>query len=593
MPASPDFSYPGLAVLAWVLCVFLVSGAGALVASIVILRGYRRSVSRYMQERSSASALPPAGPAWRAAEAADTANGAIARCDAHENLSGVLLYRASVQEPRRLAIRYATAGALFALAVGSAAYFALSQAQVNYLRAAGHPLQLALFSWIAAWPVVLVVSQVAASRRRHAAVLVTGYFALFAGLVAVMSTLPTEAPVHLGDAKLPAWAGESPLRLGMRWLAFNLAPTVLILVFRRRRLRTIAPLMLGFSTVVAAGVLGSIALAFVYQDASVRAIVQVARALDTQAGSALFIYLALVGLAAALLFASLGWLALRWIRSAYSRKSMSDQALGIEAQWLVFAVFYAGLLAYAGPAWAFAPLLAFLVARSLLAARHRTARGRRAVHAVTMLVLRVFSLGPHSEALFDALTRRWRYVGSVILIAGPDLALATLAPRQFLAFVSGRLQRLFVRSDGDLDSALAGLDRLPDADGRFRINDFFCTADTWQATLMRLLTNTEVVLMDLRNFRATHAGCVFEIRTLLQAMPLARLVFVVDSTTDRQALTQTLHAALARLPVSSPNYRASALDVPLIEFAGTSSRALQPLLRTICHAAAGGAQKLA
>jgi hypothetical protein len=298
-------------------------------------------------------------------------------------------------------------------------------------------------------------------------------------------------------------------------------------------------------------------------------------------------------LAASLLFALLGSLALLWIRRAYRRKSISDQSLGVDAQWLVFAVFYAGLLAYAGPAWAAAPLAAFLAARSLLVAWQNSASARRESHAATLLVLRVFSLGPQSEALFDALTRRWRYAGSVILIAGPDLALSTLAPRQFLAFLSGRLQRLFVRSEADIDSALARLDRRPDADGRFRINDFFCTTDTWQATLVRLLAQTDVVLMDLRNFRAMNAGCIFEVRTLLQTMPLARLVFVVDDTTDRHALAQTLHDTLSTLSERSPNFCATRADVPLIELAGISSDALQPLLRSICHAAIRDQRELA
>jgi hypothetical protein len=316
----------------------------------------------------------------------------------------------------------------------------------------------------------------------------------------------------------------------------------------------------------------------------VRAIAHIAQTLDAQAAGAFAIYLALLGVAAALAFALLGWLALLWMRRAYQRKTISDQSLGIEAQWLVFAVFYAGLLAYAGPAWCAAPLLAFLVARSVLAAWQKIV-SRPDVHVVALLVLRVFALGPHSEALFDALTRRWRHAGSVILIAGPDLALSTLAPRQFLAFVSGPLQRLFVRSPGEVDSALAGLDRRPDADGRFRINDFFCTADSWQPTLARLLAHSDVVLMDLRGFRADSAGCIFELHTLLRAMPVARLTFVIDATTDRDALTQTMKEALDALPATSPNRHLRTTDVRLFELDRVAFAPVQRLLQALCDAA--------
>jgi hypothetical protein len=47
-------------------------------------------------------------------------------------------------------------------------------------------------------------------------------------------------------------------------------------------------------------------------------------------------------------------------------------------------------------------------------------------------VLRVFALGKRSEALFEALSRPWRYIGSVSLIAGEDLALSTVAPAVLL-----------------------------------------------------------------------------------------------------------------------------------------------------------------
>jgi hypothetical protein len=45
------------------------------------------------------------------------------------------------------------------------------------------------------------------------------------------------------------------------------------------------------------------------------------------------------------------------------------------------------------------------------------------------------------------------------LFAGTDLALSTVAPHQFLAFVSGKLNRLFVRGEITHKRSLAALDR--------------------------------------------------------------------------------------------------------------------------------------
>jgi hypothetical protein len=55
--------------------------------------------------------------------------------------------------------------------------------------------------------------------------------------------------------------------------------------------------------------------------------------------------------------------------------------------------------------------------------------------------------------------------------------------------VSGRLARLFVDSDSTLARSIAALDDLRHPDGRFRINDFFCHGDTWQAVLRRLIVH--------------------------------------------------------------------------------------------------------
>jgi hypothetical protein len=89
------------------------------------------------------------------------------------------------------------------------------------------------------------------------------------------------------------------------------------------------------------------------------------------------------------------------------------------------------------------------------------------------LVLRVFALGHRSEVLFDAVTRHWRHLGYVRLIAGTDWALSTIAPHQFLAFVTGTLEHLFISSEWAIENAFVGLDNRRDHDGRFRINDFF------------------------------------------------------------------------------------------------------------------------
>jgi hypothetical protein len=53
-------------------------------------------------------------------------------------------------------------------------------------------------------------------------------------------------------------------------------------------------------------------------------------------------------------------------------------------------------------------------------------------------------LGKVSQRLFDALDKHWRHVGSIQMIAGPDLATTTVEPHEFLDFLRGRLARRFI-----------------------------------------------------------------------------------------------------------------------------------------------------
>ena len=58
------------------------------------------------------------------------------------------------------------------------------------------------------------------------------------------------------------------------------------------------------------------------------------------------------------------------------------------------------------------------------------------------------------------------------------------------------------------------MDVEPDRDGRFRINEFCCRDDTWQATVVALIERADAVVMDLRGFTAERRGCEFELKEL-------------------------------------------------------------------------------
>jgi hypothetical protein len=171
------------------------------------------------------------------------------------------------------------------------------------------------------------------------------------------------------------------------------------------------------------------------------------------------------------------------------------------------------------------------------------------------------------------------------MITGPDVALSTVQPHQFLDFLGRKLARHFVRDQASLARSLAERDQSRDPDGRFRINNFFCHADSWQAALPRLVENGEAVLMDLRSFSATNAGCIHELEHLAHNVPFGRCLLVVDQTTDEAFLKHTLTAAGDTLTPASPNYQRALADAAIYRFApGTT--AMRRLLRRLCEASA-------
>jgi hypothetical protein len=328
--------------------------------------------------------------------------------------------------------------------------------------------------------------------------------------------------------------------VAMQWSA----PLLLLLVTGSRKLRGVAPITLsGLLTFGLAPLLGSRLTAL---------------AASTVAGGA---WLLSIGTNAGFFLLALptGWFAwrrLKAIAQAYESKGLSDAQLLARTWWLMFVAALAITLANV-PAhrdqWPIIFVvggLAYLVFPRLLAwtlARLRLERNRPP--ARTLLLLRVFGYTKRTEQLFDRIAARWRLCGPVTMIAAPDVIARTVDPEDFLRYLTGRLSSAFVQTRQDLDSRIAALDQTPDPDGRYRINEFCCRNNTWQATVVELMGRADAVVMDLRGVTAKHRGCEFELQQLAARLPPERIVLVVDQSTDRRFIDNAMlgHGA-DRLP---------------------------------------------
>jgi hypothetical protein len=273
----------------------------------------------------------------------------------------------------------------------------------------------------------------------------------------------------------------------------------------------------------------------------------------------------------------------------YRQKKTSVQSITMDAVWLLFGIFQSIGLIFEGERWFLISLLAFVVYKvvswvgfSLLRNRLPTPQQK-----LNLLVLRVFSLGKRSERLFEVLAMYWRYIGNIRLIAGPDLATATMEPHEFLEFLSGKLARQFIDNAQTLDLRISKMDLAPDYDGQFRVNDFFCYDNTWRIVLSRLVVESDVVLMDVRGFSSQNAGCIFEITELINVMPLGKVLFIIDGTSDEPFLRQTIQQAWDHMKSTSPNRLSKSGLLRIFRFSGLHDQGLQQILQGLFIAAIG------
>jgi len=464
-------------------------------------------------------------------------------------------YCRTARSLRAAAVIYATGGLVYALILAT-----------PWMIIASNGFFLRRVLWLLvcyAWPIVLAVSLVVATTRWKTCCIACGYFVLLS--VVALYVLVQNPGLSIGQ-------------LVFFWLFANAAGTVLLLTFLHRRVRAVGPLVLAFMVAGVAGAFFPIEIAR-NSEGLLRGLVVVGNVLGLGA-TALLVFMHVVGFA---VLGVLGWWLLGLIGRCYRAKRLSDQSLTIDALWLLFGVVQPITFAYEGWGWIVTGLVACASYKLVTLAGFALCRRRVSceTNAPMLLLLRVFALGRRSERFFDAFTKWWRRSGSISLIAGPDLVTAVVEPHEFLGFISGQLSRQFVQDEADLERRRAVLDRQPDPDGRFRVNEFFCYADTWQMTMRRLAKESDAVLMDLRSFSRAHHGCLYELEQLLNIVDLERVVFLVDATTDRPFLEETLQHLWQDVDRESPNRRAEAPSVHLFYASNHSERSMRVLLRML------------
>ncbi|WP_180128188.1 hypothetical protein [Rhodoferax sp. BLA1] len=245
------------------------------------------------------------------------------------------------------------------------------------------------------------------------------------------------------------------------------------------------------------------------------------------------------------------WRMLMRLARRYTERKFSEQQLALGAYWALVTSFMATVvlmmsfeqrtqhsMEWLGTAILVSWLLWRVVQR--VALRWTIRRAPQPLGA--LLLLRVFKPSERSEAFTDRFLARWRFAGPVWMIAGPDLAGAYLEPDEFFAYLQRSLHQRFITDADKLKQALLTLDQTRDPDGRCRVHELFCANTSWQATVLSLIDQAAVVMLDLREYNDQRAGTRFELEALLRRAPLEKVLVVVGKDDDSQHIGQEITA---------------------------------------------------
>lgn len=314
-------------------------------------------------------------------------------------------------------------------------------------------------------------------------------------------------------------------------------------------------------------------------------------------GSASFIEVA-VGVSELLLMLAVaiwcGWRALIALSSRYAAKRFSDIQLALATYWVILTMFLVAslvkepLLFVTRPTrtkWiVLAVVIIWLLWRWLQAS---------ALHAVVrtadpsigpLLLLRVFKPSGRSQAFTDRFFAYWRFAAPVWMIAGPDLAGAYMEPDEFFKYLRGRLREHFIADPGEAAPRVAALDRLRDPDGRFRVTEAYCTADTWQPTVLEMMARAGVILLDLREYAGTRLGTRYELTEVLRRAPLQKVLVLVGSGDDVTGLRDEIES-IWRDVGRSRRDRAEPLELTVLQFSRSSHAEIRGLFCAAVRAA--------
>lgn len=166
-----------------------------------------------------------------------------------------------------------------------------------------------------------------------------------------------------------------------------------------------------------------------------------------------------------------------------------------------------------------------------------------------LLALRVF--GSSHLNNFLTLIHDWRYFGTMNRLDGPDTV--GMNSRYFTSFLKGKINDAIVEDEQELANEFRQFSLKPDGDLLFSVNSMQCTNNTWKEAIQKMIDDADVIVLDFSNLNQKRQGISYELKKLVEEVPLQKILLLVDDSTDRNILDNLLQDFISNLPYTSPN----------------------------------------
>jgi hypothetical protein len=185
-----------------------------------------------------------------------------------------------------------------------------------------------------------------------------------------------------------------------------------------------------------------------------------------------------------------------------------------------------------------------------------------------LLMLRVFG-SPEFDDLVE-LIGPWRRVGMIGQLEGFDTVGAN--PEVQKAVESGDVDRAIAMDMEQVRAQMAMATAETDQDLLFRRHSFQCSMNTWQEAIQAMMDQADVIVMDLSSFSEKNQGSAWELRQLLNRVPLSRVTVLINQSTEIDCVRRILDAKAMEMSTTSPNASNPEAKWQLISIGGAARR---------------------